>query len=139
MKGPIPGSNFWTCDFAYLRKHEHRHSQDSFEWLPFTVQYGLAHDRSFEENLKMNILWTIIIGFIIGLIARFIMPGRDSAGIIVTTGLGIIGAFVGSFLGQGLGFYNSGEPAGLVMSVLGALLVLFVYKKLAGTQSVEPR
>lgn len=85
----------------------------------------------------MNILWTIIIGFVIGLLARFLMPGRDAAGFIITTVLGIVGAFVGAFFGQMLGFYNDGEPAGLFMSVIGALLVLFVFKKFGSTTSIN--
>ncbi len=74
----------------------------------------------------MNILWTILVGFVIGLLAQAIMPGKDSGGFLLTTALGIVGAVIGSLLGQSLGFYNQGEPAGLLMSVLGAFLLLFV-------------
>ena len=79
----------------------------------------------------MGIIWTIIIGFVIGLLARLIMPGKDSHGFILTTVLGIVGAFVGKYLGLALGLYQEGEPAGFFMSIIGALAVLFVYKKLA--------
>ena len=85
----------------------------------------------------MHILWTIIIGFVIGLLARMLMPGNDSQGFILTTILGIVGAFVGTFIGQALGLYQSGEPAGFVMSVLGALVVLFVFKKLRSSSSAS--
>lgn len=85
----------------------------------------------------MNILWTIIIGFIIGMLAKMLMPGKDSSGFIITTILGIVGAFVGSFLGQMLGFYQGGETAGLIMSVLGAVIVLFVFNKFSTTKSVD--
>ena len=74
----------------------------------------------------MAILWTIIIGFIVGLIARFVLPGQDAYGIVMTTLLGIGGALVGSFLGQALGFYQQGEPAGWIMSVLGAVALLLI-------------
>ena len=75
----------------------------------------------------MSIIWTIIIGFVVGLIARALMPGRDAMGFIITTLLGIGGAIVGQFLGQGLGMYREGEPVGFIMSLLGALILLFIY------------
>lgn len=83
----------------------------------------------------MHIIWTIILGFIIGLVARFLRPGRDPAGFIVTTLLGIAGAFLGAFLGRTLGFYTEGEPAGFVMSVIGAIILLFVYHMVATKKS----
>ena len=81
----------------------------------------------------MRILWTIIIGFIAGVIAKFIMPGdNEPSGFILTAILGIIGAFVATYLGQALGWYRPGEGAGLVGAVVGAIIVLFVYGLLAG-------
>jgi uncharacterized membrane protein YeaQ/YmgE (transglycosylase-associated protein family) len=74
----------------------------------------------------MYILWTIIIGFIVGVIARFVLPGQDAYGLIMTTLLGIGGALLGSFLGQALGFYAPGEAAGWIMSVLGAVVLLLI-------------
>jgi uncharacterized membrane protein YeaQ/YmgE (transglycosylase-associated protein family) len=74
----------------------------------------------------MEILWTIIIGFFVGLIARFLMPGRDNMGFIFTTLLGIVGAVVAHFLGQALGLYRPEEPAGFIAAVLGAMILLFV-------------
>jgi uncharacterized membrane protein YeaQ/YmgE (transglycosylase-associated protein family) len=85
----------------------------------------------------MTILWTIIIGFVIGLVARALMPGRDPAGFIITTVLGIAGALVGSLVGRVLGFYGEGEPAGLIMSVIGAVLLLVGYRYLAPTTSTS--
>lgn len=73
----------------------------------------------------MYILWTIVIGFIIGLVARFVMPGRDSMGFIFTTLLGIAGALVSQFLGQAAHLYLPGEPAGFIASVLGAMFILW--------------
>lgn len=76
----------------------------------------------------MGILWTILIGFIAGLIAKFIMGGRNEpSGFILTTILGIVGAFVASFLGQALGWYTPGEGAGLIGAVVGAVIVLAVW------------
>jgi uncharacterized membrane protein YeaQ/YmgE (transglycosylase-associated protein family) len=85
----------------------------------------------------MTIIWTIIIGFVIGLIARALMPGRDPAGFIITTVLGIAGALVGSFIGRVLGLYAQGEPAGLLMALLGAILLLIGYRYLAPTVSTS--
>ena len=81
----------------------------------------------------MGIIWTIIIGFIAGIIAKFIMPGdNEPTGFILTTILGIVGAFVATYLGQALGWYRPGEGAGLVGAVVGAIIVLFVYGLVAG-------
>lgn len=76
----------------------------------------------------MSILWTIIVGFVVGLFARAIVPGRDITGFIMTTLLGIAGAFVGKFLGLGLGLYAEDQPAGFFMSLVGAMILLFVYQ-----------
>jgi uncharacterized membrane protein YeaQ/YmgE (transglycosylase-associated protein family) len=83
----------------------------------------------------MGILWTIIIGFIAGVAAKFIMPGdNEPSGFILTTILGIVGAFVATFLGQALGWYTPGEGAGLIGAVVGAIVVLFAYGLFAGRQ-----
>ncbi len=76
----------------------------------------------------MSILWMIIIGFVIGLVARALMPGRDPAGFIMTVILGIVGSVIAGYLGSALGLYDSGEPAGFLASVVGAMLVLFIYR-----------
>jgi uncharacterized membrane protein YeaQ/YmgE (transglycosylase-associated protein family) len=81
----------------------------------------------------MSILWTIIIGFVAGVIAKFIMPGdNEPSGFILTAILGIVGAFVATFLGQALGWYGPGEGAGLIGAVVGAIIVLVVYGMVAG-------
>jgi uncharacterized membrane protein YeaQ/YmgE (transglycosylase-associated protein family) len=85
----------------------------------------------------MTIIWTIIIGFVIGLIARALMPGRDPAGFIITTVLGVAGALVGSLIGRVFGFYGEGAPAGLIMSVIGAILLLVGYRYLAPATSTS--
>ena len=83
----------------------------------------------------MGIIWTIIIGFVAGVIAKFIMPGdNEPSGFILTTILGIVGAFVATFLGQALGWYQPGQGAGLIGAVVGALIVLFGYHALSGRQ-----
>lgn len=80
----------------------------------------------------MNFIIMIIIGFIVGVVARFLMPGKDGMGIIMTTLLGIIGSVVGSYLGQAGGIYLPGEPAGFIFSVLGAMCVLGFARLLVG-------
>jgi uncharacterized membrane protein YeaQ/YmgE (transglycosylase-associated protein family) len=85
----------------------------------------------------MSILWTIIIGFVAGVIAKFIMPGpNEPTGFILTTILGIVGAFVATFLGQALGWYRPGEGAGLIGAVVGAIIVLLVYGMVANRHTV---
>lgn len=75
----------------------------------------------------MGLIITIIIGFFVGLVARAIMPGRDAMGFILTTLLGIGGALIGRFIGQALGLYGEGEPAGFFMSLIGAVILLIIY------------
>jgi uncharacterized membrane protein YeaQ/YmgE (transglycosylase-associated protein family) len=80
----------------------------------------------------MDILWTIVIGFIVGVIAKFLMPGKNEpSGFILTTILGIAGAFVATFLGQFFGYYEAGESAGFIGAIAGAVIVLFAYGRLA--------
>ncbi|WP_322516023.1 GlsB/YeaQ/YmgE family stress response membrane protein [Rhodopseudomonas palustris] len=81
----------------------------------------------------MGILWIIIIGFVAGVIAKFLMPGdNEPSGFIMTTILGIVGAFVATFLGQSLGWYSADQGAGLIGAVVGALIVLVIYGFIAG-------
>ena len=85
----------------------------------------------------MGIIWTIIIGFLAGVIAKFIMPGstNEPSGFILTTILGIVGAFVATFLGQALGWYAAGEGAGLIGAVVGAIIVLAIWGAFASRRS----
>ena len=81
----------------------------------------------------MSVLWTIIIGFVAGVIAKFIMPGdNEPTGFVLTTILGIVGAFVATYLGQALGWYGPEQGAGLIGAVVGAIIVLLVYGLIAG-------
>jgi uncharacterized membrane protein YeaQ/YmgE (transglycosylase-associated protein family) len=76
----------------------------------------------------MEILWMLLIGLLVGVVAKFLMPGRDPGGMLVTMALGIAGALVAGLIGRGLGWYDSGEPAGFIASVVGAILLLIVYR-----------
>ena len=75
----------------------------------------------------MAILWAIIIGFIVGIVAKFLTPGRDPGGFFITAILGIVGALVATFLGQAVGVYAAGESAGFIGAVIGAIIVLAIY------------
>lgn len=75
-----------------------------------------------------SILWILLIGLVVGAIAKLLMPGRDPGGCIVTILLGIAGAFVASYLGQALGWYQPGQPAGFIGSIVGAILLLLLYR-----------
>jgi uncharacterized membrane protein YeaQ/YmgE (transglycosylase-associated protein family) len=83
----------------------------------------------------MQYVYMAIIGFIVGLIARAILPGTQSLGIILTAVLGIAGSYLAGFIGQALGWYQAGEGAGFIGSVIGAIVLLFVVTKLKGTST----
>ena len=78
----------------------------------------------------MHYLWVAIIGLVVGALAKLIMPGRDPGGIIVTMLLGIAGSFIGTLIGRALGLYQSGEAAGFIMSLIGAIVLLVLYRLL---------
>jgi len=80
----------------------------------------------------MHFLWMCIIGLIAGALAKFIMPGKDPGGIIVTMLLGIAGALVAGFLGRALGWYQEGQGAGLLASIIGAIIILLIYRMFKG-------
>jgi uncharacterized membrane protein YeaQ/YmgE (transglycosylase-associated protein family) len=84
----------------------------------------------------MAIIGWILFGLVVGIIGKFLMPGRDPGGIVVTILLGIGGALLGGWLGQAMGLYSEGEPAGFIMAVLGAILLLFLYRLFVGRRSV---
>lgn len=76
----------------------------------------------------MAILWTIIIGLLIGVVAKFLMPGKDPGGFIITILLGIAGSFLAGVIGRAMGWYQEGQPAGFIFSVVGAILLLVLYR-----------
>jgi uncharacterized membrane protein YeaQ/YmgE (transglycosylase-associated protein family) len=83
----------------------------------------------------MSIVWTIVIGFLAGLVARFLMPGRDAAGFIITILLGIGGALLATYLGRSLGWYREGQSAGFIGAVIGAIIILVIYRLVAGQRA----
>ena len=86
----------------------------------------------------MGILGWIVFGLVVGAIAKLLMPGRDPGGIIVTMLLGIAGAVIRGFVGWAMGFYGPGETAGWVMSFVGAIVLLFIYRMFVGRRRTIP-
>jgi uncharacterized membrane protein YeaQ/YmgE (transglycosylase-associated protein family) len=87
----------------------------------------------------LGIIWAIIIGFIAGIVAKFLMPGRDPGGFIITTLLGIVGAVVATWLGQAVGWYRAGEGAGFIGAVVGAVILLALYRAFVGRSGTAAR
>lgn len=81
------------------------------------------------------LLYTILIGLVIGVVAKFLMPGRDPGGCIITILLGIAGSFLAGYLGQAMGWYRQGEPAGFIFSVIGAMILLLIYRMIFGKRA----
>ena len=79
----------------------------------------------------MSIIWTILIGFVVGLLARMLTPGRDPAGFFMTAAIGIVGSLLATYGGQAMGLYDPGEPAGFVGSIVGAIVLLVLYHLIA--------
>jgi uncharacterized membrane protein YeaQ/YmgE (transglycosylase-associated protein family) len=105
-----------------------------FELQSFGSARNEKSDMSYRGKLEvwMGILWTLVIGFLAGVIAKFLHPGpNEPSGFIVTTLLGIAGAFVATYLGQAIGWYRPGEGAGLIGAVVGAIVVLLVWGMIA--------
>ena len=83
----------------------------------------------------MSVIGWILFGLVVGVVGKLLTPGRDPGGFILTVLLGVAGALLGGFLGQSLGFYQQGEPAGFVMAVLGSIVLLLLYRFFAGRRA----
>jgi uncharacterized membrane protein YeaQ/YmgE (transglycosylase-associated protein family) len=79
----------------------------------------------------MSVIVWIVFGLIVGIVAKLVMPGRDPGGFIVTIVLGIVGALLGGWIGRAIGFYQPGDPVGFIMAVLGAIILLVIYRFVA--------
>ena len=84
----------------------------------------------------MGIIGWIFFGLIVGIVAKFLTPGRDPGGFIVTALIGIAGALIGGFLGREMGLYHEGDPVGFVMAVVGSIILLLLYRMVAGRRSL---
>ena len=80
----------------------------------------------------MHLLWELIIGLVVGAVAKFLMPGKDPGGIWITMIIGIAGSIIATYIGQAIGWYQAGQGAGFIMSVVGAILLLFIYRLIEG-------
>jgi len=83
----------------------------------------------------MHLLWMIVVGLIVGALAKLLMPGRDPGGVIVTMLLGIGGSLLAGLIGRAIGWYTEGEPAGFIFSVVGAIIILAIYRLIIGRTS----
>jgi|SRR5215472_15373218 len=84
------------------------------------------------EDAMFALLWELLIGLIVGAIAKLLMPGKDPGGIFITMALGIAGSIGATFIGQAIGWYKQGQSAGFIMSVVGAVLLLWIYRMIKG-------
>jgi uncharacterized membrane protein YeaQ/YmgE (transglycosylase-associated protein family) len=91
-----------------------------------------SHADDLHDSLVMGIIWTLIIGLVVGAIAKLLMPGKDPGGFIITILLGIAGAFLAGFIGRALHWYAEGEPAGFIASIVGAIILLIIYRMFKG-------
>ena len=80
-------------------------------------------------------LWTLIVGLVVGAIAKMLMPGKDPGGFVITMVIGVVGAMLAHFIGQGMGWYAENEPAGFIASVIGAVALLAIYRVIVGRNS----
>jgi len=83
----------------------------------------------------VGIIWAIVIGFVVGLVAKMLMPGRDPGGFIITILIGIVGSLIATYGGQALGVYEAGEAAGFIGSLLGAIILLVIYRLVRGRKA----
>ena len=95
----------------------------------------LSHTEIHVEEFNMGIFWTIVLGFVIGVLAKLLHPGRENMGFIMTIVLGIAGSFLAGVIGQFLGWYKAGEGAGFIASVIVAIILLVIYGKLRARSS----
>jgi uncharacterized membrane protein YeaQ/YmgE (transglycosylase-associated protein family) len=85
----------------------------------------------------MGVIGWIIFGLVVGIVAKFLMPGRDPGGFVITAIIGIIGALLGGYLGRAIGWYREGDPVGFVVAVLGSIILLALYRMRVGRRSLR--
>jgi uncharacterized membrane protein YeaQ/YmgE (transglycosylase-associated protein family) len=85
----------------------------------------------------MGVIGWIVFGLIVGIVAKFLMPGRDPGGFVITGIIGIVGALLGGYLGRAIGWYREGEPVGFVVAVIGSIVLLALYRLLAGRRTLR--
>jgi uncharacterized membrane protein YeaQ/YmgE (transglycosylase-associated protein family) len=95
-------------------------------------------EETISQERSMTMLWMIIVGLIVGALAKLVMPGRDPGGFIITILPGIVGSMIAGSIGRAIGWYQEGQPAGFIASILGAVLLLFLYRVLTGQRGSGP-
>jgi uncharacterized membrane protein YeaQ/YmgE (transglycosylase-associated protein family) len=85
----------------------------------------------------MGVIGWIIFGLVVGIVAKFVMPGRDPGGFVITALLGIVGALLGGYIGRAMGWYGQGDPVGFVMAVVGAIVLLALYRMVVGRRPLR--
>jgi len=85
----------------------------------------------------MGVIGWIIFGLVVGIVAKFLMPGRDPGGFVITAIIGIVGALLGGYLGRAIGWYREGDPVGFVVAVLGSIVLLALYRLVVGRRSLR--
>jgi uncharacterized membrane protein YeaQ/YmgE (transglycosylase-associated protein family) len=85
----------------------------------------------------MSVIGWIIFGLIVGIVAKFLMPGRDPGGFVITAIIGIVGALLGGYLGRAIGWYREGEPVGFVVAVVGSIVLLALYRLMVGRRTLR--
>ena len=98
---------------------------------------AISANRSVRKGNDMGIIWTIVLGFVIGVIAKLVHPGKENMGFVMTVLLGIAGSFLAGVIGQFLGWYTAGEGAGFIASVIVAIILLVIYGRLRGGASPD--
>ncbi|MEO7735707.1 MAG: GlsB/YeaQ/YmgE family stress response membrane protein [Kofleriaceae bacterium] len=83
----------------------------------------------------MHIIWTLIIGLVVGALAKLVMPGKDPGGVIITIIIGVVGSLIAHFVGSAAGWYGANEPAGLIASIVGAVVLLAGYRMISGRRA----
>ena len=93
--------------------------------------------QSTEEGKVFSLIWAAIIGLIVGALAKFIMPGKDPGGILITMAIGIVGSIIATWIGRAIGWYRDGQSAGFLMSIAGAILLLYLYRMIRGKTATQ--
>jgi uncharacterized membrane protein YeaQ/YmgE (transglycosylase-associated protein family) len=93
--------------------------------------------QTYQEAIMLSLLWEAIIGLIVGALAKFLMPGKDPGGIFITMLIGVAGSLLATFIGSHVGLYQEGQRAGFIMSLLGAVVLLAIYRVIKGRMATK--
>jgi uncharacterized membrane protein YeaQ/YmgE (transglycosylase-associated protein family) len=120
---------------AFIRINSLHRPQVGVSFPHQTETYPAAPENQHGGTAMLSLLWTALIGLIVGAIAKLIIPGKDPGGIFITMLIGIAGSFLGTFLGRAIGHYEPGQSAGFLMSLVGALILLGIYHLIKRSQT----